>query len=285
MPCLTNLKVKKVSFVRRGANKREFFLAKSADFVEGEAGDGEGAVEVEVEVEEKEVDVNKNKNSNNNHGGAYMRPEVRLKLGEILKKERNVEQVCALLKEDTVLKATDAEVGEVRDFVALIPAPDQTAQLELIKSQDALAKETLAKANAEKELQAIRESNHKAEIRKWVDAKCGYLAGISAEEATEQILKAEKVDPVTAEILKKSFESTSTALKASEVVKEIGRGGEDFDPISGGIVAEVSKVANELKKSSDVIKASDSVMAAIRSVGGKRYEAYRKDFNHRVRTL
>jgi hypothetical protein len=266
MPCLKNLNVKKVSFVRRGANKREFFLAKSADF----------------RGSNQEGDVN---NNNKSGGATTMRPEVRLKLGEILKKERDVERVCALLKEDTVLKAQDSEIAEVRDFVALIPAPDPTPALELAKSQDTIAKAEAARVAAETELKNIKETTHKAEIKKWVSENCSHLTGMNADEATEKILKAEKVDADTAETLKKSFQSTSDALKASEIVKEIGRGGEDsYDPIGGNLVAEVSKVASELKKSDSSRSGSNAVIAAIRSTGHARYENYRKEFNHRVRT-
>jgi hypothetical protein len=111
---------------------------------------------------------------------------------------------------------------------------------------------------------------------------------MSAEEATDQILRAEKVDLATAEVLKKSFRSTSEALKASKILEDIGSGGEDsFDPIGGGVAAEVSRMANELHKSTggSGMKKSDAVLAAIHGIGGRRYEAYRKEFNHRARTL
>ena len=270
MACLTNLKVKKVSFVRRGANRREFFLAKSADYR------GEGAEEL------------KDNNDNNSNGGAKpMRAEVRLRLGDILKQERDVERVSALLKSDGALKVTDAEIAEVRDFVSLIPPPDPQVALEMKKQADAVQEAVEKQAKAEAELLKIREDNHAAEVKKWVDDNCKYL-NITATEATEQILKAEKVDLVTAETLKKSFKSTSDALAASVLMKEVGRNGagegSDFDPIGGNIVSDVAKIAGELQKSSSEVKKSDTIVAAIKSIGANRYENYRKEFNRRART-
>jgi hypothetical protein len=262
MPCLVNLKVKKVSFVRRGANRREFFLAKTADF----RSQGEGV-----------------NNSINSGGRSPMRPEIRLKLGEILKKERDIDRVCALLKEDAVLKASEAEVAEVRDFVALIPPPDPAIALELQKAADAKKTAEEAQKAAVAELTKIREDNHRAEVQKWVEDNCKYL-NMTSTDATEQILKTEKVDLVTAEMLKKSFKSTSDALAASELLKEAGRGNEnrDFDPIGGNLILDVSKMANEIRKSGDV-KQSDAIIAAIKTAGPIRYENYRKEFNRRAR--
>jgi hypothetical protein len=274
MPCLTNLRVKKVSFVRRGANKKEFFLAKTADFSatnndggEEESGNGE-AFNNEIQ----------------SGGRKPMRPEIRLRLGDILKKERDMDRVCALLKEDSVLKATEAEVAEVRDFIALIPPPDPTIALELQKAADAKKDAEEAQAKAEGELTKIRESNHRSEVKKWVEDNCKY-ANLTNDEATDQILKAEKVDLVTAEMLKKSFKGTSDALASSELLKEAGRSGEarDFDAVGGNLVMDVSKMANEIKKSGTV-KQSDAILAAIKSAGPVRYESYRKEFNRRART-
>ena len=276
MAYLMNLKVKKVSFVKRGANKREFFLAKSADYITAQNTDNPPSSSGEGD------------NSNNFNGGARpMRPEVRLRLGDILKKEHDIDNICSLLKKDDVLKATDAEIAEIRDFVSLIPpppAPDPTLELEKQKAIDLAKSAEEARKQVEAEIAKMRDEAHKAEVTKWVETNCKYL-NMDTPTAVEQILKAEKVDLVTAETLKKSFQSTSEALQASALLKEVGRSGEDgnFDPIGGNLVADISKVASEIQKSHEV-KKSDAVMAAIKSVGGAKYDAYRKEFNRRART-
>jgi hypothetical protein len=265
MACLlTDLKVTKVSFVKRGANKRQFFLAKSADFVE------EGAV--------KPI---------NKPGGAKMRPEIKVKLGEILKKERDAESICALLKEDAVLKVTDEELSEVKDFVGLIPPlqkvePAPEAAL-LAKAQADAKKAEEDNRSLQARLAKIEEDNHNKTVSEWVEKECPYL-NMTTADAASQIVKAEKVDPETAESLKKSFKSTSDALRISQLTKELGRNGEEgLDPVGGNVVAEVVKKTQELKKGSDA-KSSDIIMAAIKDVGAARYENYRKEFNRRART-
>jgi vacuolar-type H+-ATPase subunit I/STV1 len=253
---LRDLKVKKVSFVSRGANRKQFFLAKSADF---------------------DTSVNNNINSG---GTTTVRPEIKSKVAEILKAERNIEKVVALLKEDATLKATDAEVTEVRDFLAMMPAPDTSA---LEKAQAEAKKAEEEKQKLETRLNKIEEDQHRAEIKRWVDDECAHL-NMNVDEAVNQILKAEKVDKDTAETLRKSFKSTSDALKSSVILREVGRDGEAMDPLCNNLVAEVTKAAGDIRKSASGQKQSEIIVDAIKSVGAHRYEQYRKEFNHRAKT-
>lgn len=258
---LRDLKVKKVSFVSRGANRKQFFLAKSADF---------------------DTSVNSNINSG---GTTTVRPEIKSKVAEILKAERNIDKVVALLKEDATLKATDAEVTEVKEFLAMVPAPpdNSAAAAALAKAQaDAKAAEE-EKQKLETRLNKIEEDQHRAEVKKWVDDECTHL-NMGVDEAVNQILKAEKVDKDTAETLKKSFKSTSDALKSSVVLREVGRDGEVTDPLCNNLVAEVTKAAGDIRKSAGSQKQSEIIVEAIKSVGGQRYEQYRREFNHRAKT-
>jgi len=262
---LRDLQVKKVSFVRRGANRRVFFLAKSDD-----ADDAAGVV------------------NNHNSGGAIkMRPEIKAKLGEILKTERDLEKVCALLKGDAALKATEDEITEVRDFMSLMPPPDDSAlkkaQEDAKKAADDAKKAADEKQALEARLNKIEEDRHRDEIKKWVDTECPHL-NMTTNDAVEKILKAEKVDNETAEALKASFKATSDALRTSVAMREIGNDGESHDPIAGNLVAEVSKSADEIRKSDRGVKRSEAVIDAIKSIPGQRYEAYRREFNHRART-
>lgn len=265
MRYLCNLKVKKVSFVRRGANRRQFFLAKSADYVD-ESGE---------------------KSINKQSGGAHkMRPEVKTKLSDILKKERDMERVCVLLKEDTALAVTEEELGEVKEVMSFIPvAPAESDAAALAKAQaDARRAEDEKKA-LEARLTKVEQENHRKATSEWVEKECQYL-NMTTEDAVNQIIKAESVSLETAEILKQSFKSTSDALRISKLTKEMGRGGDDaLDPIGGNLVAEVVKKTQDLKKSDGGTKASDLISEAIKSVGPGRYETYRSEFNRRARTF
>ncbi len=254
MAYLQNLKVKKVSFVTRGANRKQFFLAKSADSIES------------------------SDSKNNISGGTTVRPEIKQKAAEILKAERNIDKVVALLKEDAALKATEAEITEIRDFLALIPAPDASA---LETATAAVKKAEEEKRSLEARLNKIEEDRHREEIAKWVAAECAYL-NMPADEATAQILKAEKIDPSTAEMLKKSFKSTSDVLKTSKLMTEVGRDSEPSDPIAGNLVSEVAKKSAELRKSGNQ-KPAEAVIEAIKAAGPDRYERYRKEFHQRTR--
>jgi len=274
MAYLQELKVKKVSFVRRGANKKQFFLAKSADFTE------EGVVK-------------ENNNNNNNHSGGArkMRPEVKTKLSEILKAERNIDKVVGLLKEDAVLKATDEELVEVRDIVELLPPPVEAKKQEenndaaaLVKAQAEAKKAEEEKKALEARLAKIDEDTHLKDDTAFIEKECPYL-NVATEDAVAQIVKAEKVDAATAEMLKQSFISTSDAIRVSQLTKELGRSGEDgLDPIGGNVVAEIVKKTQDLRKADSKAPSSELIRAAIHDLGATRYENYRKEFNRRART-
>ena len=272
MAYLQDLKVKKVSFVKRGANKRQFFLAKSTDSVDLD--------------EDFSTSI-----TNKTQGGRKMRVEVKTKLGEILKSERGVDKIIAAIKEDAVLKATEEELTEVREFVELIPPLPEVKKEEpkldeaaLIKARADAQKYEEEKKALEARLAKIEEDSHKKELADFLAKDCPYL-NVPATDAVAQIMKAEKVDAGTAEMLKQSFISTSDAIRVSQLTKELGRSGEEgLDPIGGNVVAEVVKKTQELKKTDANTKTSEIIRTAIQSLGPVRYENYRRDFNRRART-
>jgi hypothetical protein len=260
--CLENLIVKKVSFVRRGANRKPFFLAKSADYVE------------------------KDINNNDHQEAQTMRPTIKTKLGEILKTERDQAKVCALLKADTELKVTDDEITLVKDFMSLLPpvvTPPPESDPTLARLKKAEEDNTTLRADLAK----MQEATQRADILKWVEEECPYL-NVAATEAVDKIMKMMKADKDMAEELKKSYKTTSDALRDSALFKRFGSSGDadysDHDPVSDGYVATVVKKTQEVHKTNTARKASDAVIDAIKSIGGRRYAQYRSDHIYRAKT-
>lgn len=252
---LRELKVKKVSFVRRGANKKQFFLAKSA---------GEDSIP-----------------NNQNSGGAHkMRPEIKKKLAEILKGERNADKVCVLLKSEATLKITEDEVTEVREFIEMFPpapAPKETDNGDALrKAQSDLETERAARKAADERIAKIEEDRHQEALEKWLGSECPHLP-VKTEDAIKQILAAEKAGEEVAKTVKENFKATSKSIRESSLLKEIGRGGEgDPDPLAGGLIAEVLQKRDALvKDASEKLKSSDVITLAIKSMSPEKLEAYR----------
>lgn len=273
MGYLKNLCVKKVSFVRKGANKKEFFLAKSADF-------GEEKSSSDDSKKKKEEDVINN-DGNSNSGGTTVRPEIRTKLAGILKAERNIEKVVALLKADTAIAVKDEELGEISEFLAMIPPlpADNTEALKKAEA-DLAAAEVEKKALGER-LTKVEQARHRDEIKKWVTEECPYL-NVKVDDAVDRIVQAETAGEAVAKMLKEAFKGTSDTLRDSKLFKDQGQDNREEDTIGGNILSDVVKKVNEIKKS-DGLKGSEAVIEAVKSVGGRRYEQYRTEFNKRAK--
>jgi hypothetical protein len=260
MPCfLQDLKVKKVSFVRRGANKKQFFLAKSADF-----------------VEKKII------NEHSLGGTITVRPEIKAKVAEILKMERNAEKVVSLLREDTVLKATDIELEEISSFVSMIPAPPIVDNSALAKAQADIDLANAKALAAETRVSALETIQHTNDLSAWLAKECPAL-NIPSSSAIAQVLNAEKVSKEAAELLKDSFKSISTALQSSSLFREAGVRGDNGDVLGADLVKAAQQKLTEIQKSGAATKGSEQVVAAIRSLDVHKSEQYIADFRRKNR--
>lgn len=302
MGFLKNLKVSKVSFVRRGANKRKFLLLKSAEDIT---------------------------NSDQMHKEELMQELVKTKVIEILNKEQDPVKVVSLLKADSEivnLKLSDEDFVEVTNsvefFKALIPteksddekkAAEEKAKLE--KEAAAAAKKAAAASNGDDDLtmsdvvkqlaemtSAVKKSNEqnqtlseklekqeeeiaRRDILKWLTINCPYLPA-DVQKTADEILAVQKVSVSAAQTMKDGFQRASAALANSDAFDQIGNGqdGQIGPKIPGSaFLQEIQKELKEVKKSGETVDEPAIIRGIVNGGGRNNYLAYRNQVIQRAK--
>jgi hypothetical protein len=277
MALLKNLKINKVSFVRRAANKRKFLLLKAED---SSSSLGE------------ESSISNNNNDNNNKGGAEVRSEVKTKLTSLFKTEKDTSKLMEVLKGDKELKLSDEEVVEVQNT------------LELLKSVSAEPQSPPPKADGNNdgdgvELKKVLEENKalldrvekmetdtlRRDTAAWVKTHCPYLPD-GVEKTVDKIIEIQKASPTAAEMLKEELKRSSAALQESATFSEIGVSAEGIitDDIGGDLLAEVQKSLTEIRKSGEMQDLPQKVADIVRAQGAEAYNRYRAAHIRRAKT-
>jgi hypothetical protein len=190
-----------------------------------------------------------------------------------------------LLKAEVDLKVTDAEIAEITDFLDLVPAVEVTKKSD---NEVVITKEQFD--SMQSNLQKLQDSQHRSEVRKWVEDECPNL-NMSIGDAVDAIVKAETAGETVAKSLKDSFKSTSDALKNNTIFKEFGRSGDASgavpdDTLGNGIVSEIKKNVAEISKSDSKSSSHEVVLDSIRKAAGSdgvRFMQYRDQHVRRAK--
>lgn len=304
MGFLKNLKVCKVSFVRRGANKRKFLLLKSEDSIH---------------------------DNDQTKGGNEMKELVKEKVIEILNKEQDPAKVVTLLKADKDienLKLSDEEFTEVANSVEFFKSllttkasDDEEKKEEAKKKEEAAAAikkaAELSAANGgtdaktladvltkfetvttalEKSQKTIEAQSAKIEkqeavserrdVLKWLHLSCPYLPA-DFEKTADEIIAVQKESSSAAATMKEVLKSTSAAMANSDIFEEAGSGGSGrpMGRMPGSeLIGEVKKALEEVKKSGDdKIDAAQIVRGIVNGKGRNFYLGYREEVLRRAK--
>jgi len=300
MAFLKNLNVRKVSFVRRGANKRKFLLLKSME----EPNDG---------------DQNKQKEE------IKMQELVKTKVMEILKSEQDPTKVVALLKSDKEiesLKLSDEDFTEVQNSVEFLKALHSSGS-----NNDADKKKEEEKKAAEEKAEAVRKAAENGnpqlsevvkqlatmtkametsneqnktlaeelakqkkdiahrDIIKWITINCPYLPA-DVQKTADEILILQETSESAAQIMKDSLQRASAALENSDAFNEIGNGsdGQIGPKIPGSeLLQEINKELAAVKKSGEKVDEPAIIRGIVNGGGRRNYLAYRNQVIQRAK--
>ncbi len=277
MAYLQNLQVDKVSFVHKAANKRKFLLLKS------DSGDGDG------KNGDRSVSGSDNNQNNNQGDTPKMRKEVKTKLMEVVKSERSPEKVLGILKADTVLKLTEAEIGEVSDTLDVMlvkeDTPNPNPNPPIVQNQnqnqnnnnsnDVIVLKAENKALLDR-LTAIEKQNKRRDIISWLQKECPYLPD-DINKAADELMELEAVSPTAFESHKVRLQKSSAAIAQSRIFVEVGKDGDvNMQKSAEGAFELVRKVAADLTtlRKSDKPITVNSLVDIIKS-HGDAYGEYR----------
>ena len=295
MSFLKNLSVKKVSFVRRGANKRKFLLLKSAEDI------------INGEQTQKE---------------ALMQKLVKEKVQEILKSEHDHIKVVALLKADKEivdLKLTDEEFVEVENsvgfFKTLLPTikadDEKAAAAKAKKEKEEAAKKAATNGDTElsdvvkqlatmtkametsntqnktlaEELAKQKKEVDRRDILKWLTINCPYLPA-DTQKTADEILALQAVSESAAQLMKDGLQRASAALENSDAFGELGssQDGQIGPKIPGSeLLHEIKKELTEVKKSGDKVDEPAIIRGIVNGGGRRNYLAYRNQVIQRAK--
>jgi hypothetical protein len=283
MAFLQNLKVSKVSFVNRAANKRKFLLLKSVD------------------GKEREIEQPTDKNQESN---PMLKDDVQKSVRLLLKANMTDEKIVETIKSE--FKISDSETAELKAALAisrsmaesLVPtAPKDPKDPKITKEVDpededdsdpAIRKELadMRKENSEmrETIKKDAEDRKKGEIRIWLSENCTHLTA-DANQMVDDIFKMQAANPEGSERLKASLKASSDAIKNSSFLVEKGS---SFDtaPVPTGdvIMKKVRTTLDEIQKSgTSVVKGSDVIINAVKSLGANAYKQYRSEHNYRAK--
>lgn len=290
MAFLKNLQVKKVSFVRRGANRRKFLLLKSEEDII-------------------------NSSDQQKHKEELMQNLVKTKVMKILKSEQDPAKVIELLKTDDEivnLELRDEEFDEVRNsvefFKALNPFEQKKLDAENKKKREAEAMKkeetdkmktggdqlsdvvkqlsTMTKAMevSNEQNKALSEKLAKQEkvivrrdIVKWLTINCPYLPA-DIQKTADEILTLQDTSESAAKLMKDSLQRTSAALENSNSFDEVGNGndGQIGPRIPGSeLLREIKKQLTEVKKGGEKVNEPEIIRSIVAEGGRNNYMAYR----------
>lgn len=287
MAFLKDLTVKKVSFVRRAANRTKFLLLKSADADPEQKDQPELKTEPETAV----------KTELNKGGNQPVRPELKSRLMSImkeaalLKEKRTGEQVVALMKADETLKITDAEVTEVQNALELMdvarsaepttnpqptatPAPSPTvgsasadAATAMAAMQQTISTLTEQNKTLNSRLNKSDEDAHKREVMSMIRRDCPNAPG-KIEDLADRYIRIEKADAEAAKDFLNSLRGTSVAVENSQIFREIGTAASspELRGLETEILRDVQATNETLRKSGEgnKVKQSDVIIDSLR---------------------
>lgn len=302
MAFLKDLKVRKISFVGRPANKRQFLLLKSEDI--------------------EDADVKEQQLKQTRKGEMKMNDVVKQKVVELFKTEQDSEKVLTLIKADKDLTLSEEELHEVENSLSLIAelavveeitepeleSMTKENEAETVPMEPAIPESKLAKADPEiqalikamqentqamatrldkqdVEIQIQKDQNQLAEITKWIVRECPFLAG-DVEQYADEILALEKVNPATAKTFKETLRRTASVLEGSNVFDEIGGGGDGNSQelsLGADYLSEVQKRVDDVQKSGKKANEVDIIRDTVKRNGRKTYMAYRNQHIRRAK--
>jgi hypothetical protein len=276
MAFLTDIKVDRVSFVRKAANKRTFVLLKSADSI----------INKKEKKEEEEV-------------YKPMRKEVKDVLLKTLKVEENITKSSAdivdILKADVELKLSETEIVELNDYVDVAKAgfpfispedkkkkaEEEAAKLKLkkedeekmTKSQEDLVKEI---SSLKKSLDEITKATEKRDILSFLQKECAFLP--EDIEKTADIILSLPTSAATA--YKETLKKASAAVEHSTLLKEIGNSTDEIlkseSQVDGfDLIKKFSTSLETIKKSAEGKPVSSETIVNLMKSFGPQYNDYR----------
>ena len=305
MALLRSLKVDKVSFVQRPANKRKFLILKSA--------------EVSSQKKKKTTTVTHKKNASKKAKGEIKRMDAELKkvLKALVGTHKSVEDVMKALGESEDVKLSEEQLGAAKDVVELMfgmkPKVDDDAEKvrkaaeEAAKKAAALAKKAAADAKKvvsidpaaaaiakkaaddladalsrteklEKQLAATERRTAITDIRREIDTDCPHFTGDSSEAAT-YLYDLRKSDKKAAEFFMNTLKSASVVASNPDLFTEIGKSGEsDLDTsqiLGSNFITEIKKMKDVVAKSGVQKSEVEIITDAIRGMSGDAYGQYR----------
>ncbi len=293
MALLKNLKVDKVSFVQRPANKRKFLVLKSADLEDDLKGTQKGKV----------VTTKKGASTK----GEIKRMDAKLKelLKSLVAAHKSVDEVMKALGESKDVELSEDATSAAKDVVELmmgmkplekkvekkvekktvapvVPAPPviDPAIAAIAKKQQKDLEKALERTTAlEKKLAATEKRTAIEEIRREVDAECPHFAG-DAAEAASYLYDLRKSDKKAAEFFMNTLKASSVIAESPELFTEIGKSGEaDLEAsqiLGSNFLLEIKKAKDALAKSGVQKSEVEIITDAVRGVGGDSYQAYRQ---------
>jgi len=283
MSYLKDVNVKLVSFVRKAANMRTFPLLKSADPVN-------------------------NIENNNNEEYKPMRKEVKEKLLKTLKVEENLTKESAdivnIMKADTELKLSDAEVAELTDYVDVAKAgfpftakpedkkeesdkkkeekkeKDEVKGKEMQKSVDESNAVLLKKiSDLETTLSNMSKSAERHSIIEFLKNDCSFLPA-DVEKTADTIISLQGVSKESADSYKETLKKASAAVEQSSILKEVGTSTDEIlkseSSVEGfELIKKFTDKLDTIKKSADGNKVSSNEIVNLIKSFGSQYDSYR----------
>ena len=283
MSQLVNLNVTAVAFVQRGANRKKFFLTKSAD---------------------QNQELNKRRGKRGKKMNEVIRKELQTLMKSADHKDSSVEKLVTALKASEVVKKlelTDEDFTEVTKDVELIksltspapadppadpPAANGDVNGDVKKDKDQVIVE-LQKSVADlaKTIETQNENLRISEIKKTLEERAPH-APIDIEKESKLIFKLEKTDADSAKSLIENFERISVAMAASGAYNEIGSSAEGDDSVMAEVASDVVKTVEELEKTEKgdtPERTVASITKLMKKKGAGFYDQYVAEHRQRAR--
>lgn len=280
MGFLKNVKVSKVSFVRRAANKRKFVLLKSDD--------------------------SEDDNNNNEEKYTPMKSEVREFLTRLFKStevaNKTVNELVETVKSQESFKLSDEEIAEVKDFISfqkeITPETKLEPKSKVDNDENGLKKDNNSKSvdkviiskeeynnlttNLSELQKAVATLNKTAErnaVRSFLEKECAFLPA-DVEETVDIIMDMQATNPKGADKYKETLKKASVIVENSSTFTEIGSSTDDLLKSEAGqegfeLIEKINHEFTELRKSSDTGYVSPDQIVRIVNSFGPMVEKYR----------
>ena len=288
MSQLVNLNVTAVAFVQRGANRKKFFLTKSAGEQEAVKKD-KGEVKIMHEVIRKELQTLMK--------SAEHKDSSTAKVVEALKKVEVIKKL-ELADEDFVEVEKDIELIKTLSGSDPTPAADPDADPDADPNADGNPNSDVNKSDKEtiadlqksvtdltKTLKAQTEAGRLSDIKKSLEDRAPHAA-IDVEKEAKLILKLEKIDKDAAESMIERFEQASKILASSSLYEETGSSAEGDESVMAEVVSDVTKVVEELEKTEKgdtPERQVKSITQLMKKKGAGFYDQYVREHRQRAR--